>query len=119
MPILIIKKKNQINDFKEFKVNRERVEMCLKFLIYNNRYYAQHRVTFNIEQFNMLPLNDVPLGLQIMEEDEIESNIVDEGPEAAINCVETNIELNYDYQTFVVANNETILQKQKIFENIK
>jgi hypothetical protein len=45
LPILIIKKKNQINYIKDFKVNRERVEMCLKFLIYNNRFYARYRVT--------------------------------------------------------------------------
>ncbi len=119
LPILVIKKKNQINDVKDFKVNRERVEMCLKFLIYNNRYYAQYKVALNTEQLNMLPLNDVPVDLQIMEEDQIEKETIDEGPEAAFNCVDSNIELNYDYQSFVEADNDTTLQKQKIFESIK
>jgi hypothetical protein len=67
----------------------------------------------------MLPLNDVPVDLQLLVENQIEKETIDEGPEAAFNCVDTNIELNYDYQSFVEADNDTTLQKQKIFESIK
>ncbi len=123
LPVLIVKRKNQSNDLKDFKVNRERVYICLKYLIANNKYYRQNGVIFNHEQLNLLPIDDVPLDLQTMENDDtfIEPN-VDEGPDTVYNfdgsIDELNNDANNDYQSFVDADFDTQLEQQKIFQNI-
>jgi hypothetical protein len=42
IPILILKKPNQTNETKAFEVNKNRVEVCLKYLIENNSTWRNH-----------------------------------------------------------------------------
>ena len=57
IPILIVKKTDQNNNSKEFKVNRNRVETVLRYLCANNPDWIKRGIKFNQENCNILPEN--------------------------------------------------------------
>ncbi|CAF1109526.1 unnamed protein product [Brachionus calyciflorus] len=44
LPLIIFKKKNQLNQVKHFVVNRKRVEVCLRYLCENNPSYISYEI---------------------------------------------------------------------------
>ena len=57
VPVLIVRRKGQKNTHKDFKVNRKRIEICLKYLCENNPAYKNNRITMSSENLNQLPEN--------------------------------------------------------------
>jgi hypothetical protein len=85
LPILILKKKNQINEEKQFIVCKDRVEKCIDYLVENNEIFKAHGIRKSLEALNALPVYGIPANLNVIEDDENISNIdnilVDVGPE--------------------------------------
>jgi hypothetical protein len=63
IPILIVKKTDQNNNSKEFKVNRLRVEKCLKFLCENNPDWIKKGNKFDQTNCDCLPEDSIPTDL--------------------------------------------------------
>ncbi|RNA27124.1 ATP-dependent DNA helicase PIF1, partial [Brachionus plicatilis] len=59
LPILILKKKNQLNQSKNFIVNRKRVEICLKYLCEKNIHFISNGIKMNNDLCQTLPENDI------------------------------------------------------------
>jgi hypothetical protein len=57
LPILVLKKKDQENNFKYFKVDRERVQKCLQYLCVNNPQFIEHGIQIDNENLAQLPEN--------------------------------------------------------------
>ena len=116
LPILLIKKKNQKNEEKEFKVNRNRVYICLNFLINNNPHYKVHGIQFNENNLNLLPVDSIPDDLQFIEEDNINDNA--KGPEIVENDKELDDDVDNFYRTFVESPHDEQFEEDKLQKTI-
>jgi hypothetical protein len=122
VPILVLKKKDQDNNVKNFNVNKNRVETVLKFLCNNNKYFIENGIQINNENLASLPENGIPQNLnEIVEESNVDSIIIDNGPEMQqqeIHNREAHAEMNQEpdeeYNTFVENNLDEPLQLDKI-----
>ena len=103
IPLLIVKKIDQNNKAKDFKVNRHRVETLLKYLCQNNPDWNKNNIKYNPENIGMLPINGVPNDLNQIVNDSSPENldriIVETGPtineEPIIDCddlIQTTVE---------------------------
>jgi hypothetical protein len=118
LPILILKKKDQNNNVKQFIVCRERVRICLEYLTQHNRFYIDHGIKINISALKKLPIDGVPSNLNEVEDQDIspgiENILLDNGPV----IVEKETLLDEPYETFVASEQNEPLQvdyiKQKI-----
>lgn len=82
--IIVIQKKNKLNENKDFNCNRARVERVLKFLTQNNQLWINLGINFNQKNIDLLPENGVPEGLNIIYEKEDETETTNDlGPEIA------------------------------------
>ncbi|RNA16632.1 ATP-dependent DNA helicase PIF1 [Brachionus plicatilis] len=80
LPILILRKKDQLNRSRHFTVNRNRVTICLNYLCQNNPQYIAYGITIDDSAINSLPENAIPIDLNELET--IEEDIIsDKGPE--------------------------------------
>jgi hypothetical protein len=78
-----LKKKDQNNVNKNFIVNRQRVQICLKFLCDHNPLYKASGIKMDDSNINKLPINGIPLDINELVDDEA-TNVdfsVDKGPE--------------------------------------
>ncbi len=119
LPILILKKKNQINEEKQFIVCKDRVEKCIDYLVENNEIFKAHGIRKSLEALNALPVYGIPANLNVIEDDENISNIdnilVDVGPEIINNTSNDNEE---PYQSFIASENTQPLQVDYIKEKV-
>jgi len=118
--MLILKKRDQNNQVKHFKVNRNRVERVLRFLCENNPAFIEHGIKFDTEVISQLPIDEVPLDLpyQIDQTDvDIDSILIDVGQNIEQNqlTVDENEQANDDYQAFIETDDDQPLQ----IDNIK
>jgi hypothetical protein len=117
---LILKKKNQLNEQKQFIVCRERVEICLDYLIEFNDIYKANGIRKSFETLNSLPINGIPNDLNVIEDDQIIPNVenilIDSGPEI-INGDNTT-KSDEPYYSFVASENTQPLQVDYIKEKI-
>ena len=82
--IIVIQKKNKLNENKDFNCNRARVERVLKFLTQKNQLWINLGIRFNQQNIDLLPENGVPEGLNIIYEEEDETETTNDlGPEIA------------------------------------
>jgi hypothetical protein len=119
LPVLILKKKDQQNNTKQFIVNRHRVEICLEFLCNNNPQYKIHGIKFDRDRLNGLPLNEVPSDLpeQIDRDNlNIDEILVDQGPQIHENSDSNDIDT--DYHAFIETENDEPLQIDNIKNSI-
>ena len=82
IPLLILKKKDQENNVKQFLVNRYRVQTVLKYLCEFNPAYKNHGIKINTEALNLLPENSIPVDLPSAVDHDctVESYILETGP---------------------------------------
>ncbi len=117
---MILKKKNQLNEQKQFIVCRERVEICLDYLIEFNDIYKANGIRKSFETLNSLPINGIPNDLNVIEDDQIIPNVenilIDSGPEI-INGDNTT-KSDEPYYSFVASENTQPLQVDYIKEKI-
>ena len=103
IPLLIVKKIDQNNNAKDFKVNRHRVETLLKYLCQNNPDWIKNNIKYNPENIDMLPIDGIPNDLNQIVNDSSPENldkiIVETGPtineEPIIDCddlIQTTVE---------------------------
>jgi hypothetical protein len=57
LPILVLKKKDQQNNFKYFKVKRQRVQRCLQYLCENNPQFIEYGIQLSYENLIILPVD--------------------------------------------------------------
>lgn len=118
LPVLILKKKKQLNQEKQFIVCKARIEICLNYLTQNNSSYIAHGITMSREILETLPFNGIPKDLNIIEDEEIIPNVehilVDVGPHIY------NNETTQDepYETFIAGENTQPLQVDYIKEKL-
>ena len=87
LPLIVLKKKDQQNNYKHFIVNRNRVQVILQWLCNNNPEYKANNIRWNENLINALPENDVPNDLQEIIDDNQDQFISDEGPEIGENDI--------------------------------
>ena len=63
IPLLIVKKIDQNNNSKDFKVCRHRVETLLKYLCENNPDWKKNNIKYNSENIYKLPVDGIPIDL--------------------------------------------------------
>jgi hypothetical protein len=81
LPILILKKKDLTNNYKQFVVNRKRVETLLNWLCKNNPQYIANGIKMNNNLINLLPEIAIPKDLYEIVNDENNHINSDSGPE--------------------------------------
>jgi hypothetical protein len=97
LPILVLKKKDQNNNYKQFVVNRIRVQIVLEWLCKNNPQYIQHGISLNYELIHYLPENGIPTDFnEIIDKEENTSGNIDEGPEV----IESEFDIENDDEIF-------------------
>ena len=88
IPILIVKKIDQNNVSKEFKVNRNRVSTLLKYLCANNPDWKRLNIKYNQENIDKLPENSIPINLNEIDDihapNNMDKKIVQTGPSMLI-----------------------------------
>jgi hypothetical protein len=122
LPLLVLKKKDQNNNVKQFIVNRHRVERVLKYLCKNNPAYVANNIQFSLEHIEQLPLNGIPNDLPTAEDtncENVDELIVETGPylretEASSN----NQSVDDQYEAFVESTNDEALQVDNIRTSI-
>ena len=80
IPILLIHRTGAQSTSNSFKVSRKRVEILGNFFAQNHPGYIANSVTFCQEQCDILPEDDVLLGIPEIIDDTVENTPVDEGP---------------------------------------
>jgi hypothetical protein len=118
LPILILKKKDQMNNVKQFQVNRSRVQKVLEYLCKNNTAYIKHQIIIDNDNLDLLPENGIPSDLSAVEDDEntnIDSLIVDIGPKLIENHDQNQEDDQDGIQTYVETDENHALQ----IDNIK
>lgn len=98
LPILVVKKKDQSNNNKNFIVNRHRVESCLRFLCKNNPLFIACGVKIDETNLSLLPVNDIPQEINELIEKESTNDNNDNtgndiGPELKENTDEFELEV--------------------------
>ena len=105
LPIVILKKKDQTNNIKNFIVNRNRVLICLKFLCDNNPLYITNGIKLDYNVIEQLPSNGLLSGLQEIIDPELADQnsfnemeiYIDNGPEMVdLSFDNTEIEVKYN-----------------------
>ena len=123
IPILIVKKTDQNNISKEFKVNRKRVETVLRFLCDNNPDWIAKGIKFDQENCDRLPVDDVPADLNEivnsdLAQDTFDNIIIQTGPTVKENSIQ--IDENDEFiQTVVECDIEQPFQVDRIDQFIK
>lgn len=80
LPILILKKKDQMNRIRHFVVNKRRVFICLDYLCKNNPQYIAHGIKIDQNLIDLLPDNGIPQDFNEM--GAIDSELlIEKGPE--------------------------------------
>ncbi|CAF0995789.1 unnamed protein product [Brachionus calyciflorus] len=80
LPILILKKKDQLNKTRHFIVNKNRVMICLQYLCKNNPQYIAYGIKFDENILDLIPENDIPADLNEMVTTNSDLSL-DKGPE--------------------------------------
>ena len=118
LPLIILKKKDQVNNLKQFVVNRERVLNVLQYLCNNNPSYKANGIKIDHQRLQSFPVNDVPLELNSIvdrNDFDIDKLIVDLGP----TVLENNCSANDDnIETFVEMDDNELLQIDNIKKSI-
>jgi hypothetical protein len=86
IPILIVKRMDQENQAKEFKVNRYRVETLLRYLCENNPDWKKKGIKMNYQNLQSLPEDNIPTDInQLIDRgiqgETIDRVVTDTGPE--------------------------------------
>jgi hypothetical protein len=117
LPILILKKKDQNNNIKQFKVNRERVEKVLRYLCKNNPAFINNNITIDEININSLPIDGVPEDLLTLNDNDdfnVDHIIVDNGP----TILENESNINDEINTLIESDSQEMLQVDKIKNDI-
>ena len=121
LPILILKKKDQNNNIKSFKVNRERVETVLEYLCANNPAYLEHKISFDRSLSAQLPTDGIPQDFQEQTDPDnfnVDPLLLDLGPNLEENNKNNNLESDDEYQAFIENDNDEPLQVDNIKQAI-
>ncbi len=120
MPLLVLKKKDENNNVKQFIVNRHRVERVLKYLCKNNPAYVANNIQFCLEYIEQLPLDGIPNDLPTAKDTNCEN--VDElivGPYLReTEKSSKNQSVDDQYEAFVESTNDDALQVDNIRTSI-
>jgi len=120
LPLLILKKKDQLNNEKSFVVCRERVLTVLQYLTEKNDTFIRHGIRMCKDRIDALPIDGIPEDLNVIEDQEVNPNaekrLVDIGPEIQQNNNETVNE--EPYETFIASEDTQPLQIDYIKEKI-
>ncbi len=118
--LLVVKKKSNDLDFKEFKVNRHRVEIVLRYLCNNNQAWIKLKIKISTCNLNLLPIYGIPEGLNILEESEdVEFKKSDHGPEIKENDLEdSETDCNPSIHTLIEVDQEEQQQIDHIKQSI-
>ena len=63
LSFIILKNKDQLNNPKQYVVNRKRVLIVLQYLCNNNPSYKANGIKIDYQRLHSFPVNDVPLEL--------------------------------------------------------
>ena len=110
LPILIVKKKGQNNQSKDFKVNKNRVACVLSFLCRYNQSFINYGIKISEENLEKLPDDSIPDNMNIIDDTSF--------PDTTDNHIGAEIleseNPKDDYETFVDGPIHQILEKDKI-----
>jgi hypothetical protein len=117
IPFLILKKKDQSMNIKQFVVNRRRIENVLTYLCNNNQAYKEHNITIDYAALESLPEDGVPTDLNYTDDTEIsnvDTLLVDTGPHVETNQIDNSFVENEQVEAFVEGSEEQPLQIDNI-----
>ena len=118
IPFLVLKKKDQNMNIKQFIVNRHRVETVLRYLCNNNKAYKEHNIKIDECQLESLPLDGVPDDLNYVNDSEcpdVDNVLVDIGPHLETSSQENPLVDNDQIEAFIEGSEDQALQ----IDNIK
>ena len=122
LPLLVLKKKDQANNVKQFIVNRQRVLCCLQYLCQHNQAYINNNISIDLELIDQLPENGIPDDINTIEDtnlDNVDSLIVETGPNLAEKLVESNSNFTEgEYEAFIESDSNEALQVDNIKTSI-
>jgi hypothetical protein len=104
---------NLSNNTKELKVNKRRIQNCLQYLCKNNPGYIKHGIKINNNNLNLLPDNQIPNDLHIIQEASTETDDSHIGAE----IVDENAP-NNDFHTFIEEPIDDLKEVDKIKHKI-
>ena len=118
LPLLILKKKDQNNNVKQFNVKRERVHNVLKYLCQNNTAYIANNIKIDQNNLEQLPLDDIPQDLNTIDDtncENVDKYIIETGP--TIEERNSNV-VHEEYQAFIESDSNEPLQIDNIRSTI-
>lgn len=113
--LVILKKDNNLNN-KEFIVNRQRVEIVLRYLCNSNDLWKSHGIKISEENLLNLPVNGIPVEINELVDDDNYST-GNNGPVLPDN--ETNDDELHDIHTYVDVDRQELRESEKIKAKIQ